>query len=253
MVYKSKYNYIPGIKRYYFHGNDTGEHTCKCGYENSCDIAFDMAFKCNCDAALPLETRDNGLITDMRQLPITSFVYGPIRTNLGKSAKIKIGPLICKGKRPDITNEVKRGCENSNALRENEVYFAVERGCKNDGNLKAGGTITYDEIFVDTHDKFNISSGIFRAPATGIYVFQFSAHKSYRSATKAYVQMYINDIGKNEFGVNTGKETTAIVGNHWYESLLKGDQIRLQVSSGSIAVSCSYPVTFSGHFIAPKS
>ena len=90
-------SFLIGDKKYYFHGNDTNNHICKCGYDNSCKKAFGKSFDCNCNAMAPTKVMDKGSIRSMTDLPITSFAYGPITAGLGKIARIKVGPLKCKG------------------------------------------------------------------------------------------------------------------------------------------------------------
>merc|ERR1719468_548189 len=224
-----------GKKRYYFHGNATEDNICKCGYDNSCETSFDTTFDCNCNAGLPRKTEDRGLITDNRELPITSFVYGPIRRNSGKSAKIKIGPLRCKGKRVILEKE--------------NAHFAVQRGCVNGHRLKAVETITYDKIFIDNYNKFDISNGIFTVPVTGIYALNFSGHKGWRNDIQSKVGFLVNGVYKNSFGIRIGKDSYASLSYRWYASLVKGDKIKLETYSGQINVQCTQPVMFSGHLI----
>ena len=54
---------ILGNPQYFFDGNQTDQHGCKCKQDNSCKTAFGNEFGCNCNARLPEWNIDKGTIT----------------------------------------------------------------------------------------------------------------------------------------------------------------------------------------------
>ena len=54
---------ILGDPQYFFDGNQTDQHGCKCKQDNSCKTAFGNEFGCNCNARLPEWNIDKGTIT----------------------------------------------------------------------------------------------------------------------------------------------------------------------------------------------
>jgi hypothetical protein len=52
-----------GDPQYFFDGNQTDQHGCKCKQDNSCKTAFGNEFGCNCNARLPEWNIDEGTIT----------------------------------------------------------------------------------------------------------------------------------------------------------------------------------------------
>ena len=54
---------ILGDPQYFFDGNQTDQHGCKCKQDNSCKTAFGNEFGCNCNARLPEWNIDEGTIT----------------------------------------------------------------------------------------------------------------------------------------------------------------------------------------------
>ena len=54
-----------GINHSYFSGKN-GEKICDCGLSNDCDNSLNGDVNlCNCDATLPLDRHDAGMITNM--------------------------------------------------------------------------------------------------------------------------------------------------------------------------------------------
>ena len=51
---------------------------------------------CNCDSNDPIWYNDQGVITSMDKLPITSFAYGPLKFDIER-ANVTIGRLKCQG------------------------------------------------------------------------------------------------------------------------------------------------------------
>jgi contactin associated protein 1 len=49
-----------GAEQYFWHGNDNSTHTCLCGIGKTC---VDPSKNCNCDANVPVNLVDEGLLT----------------------------------------------------------------------------------------------------------------------------------------------------------------------------------------------
>jgi len=88
-----------GDPQYFFDGNQTDQHGCKCKQDNSCKTSFGSEFGCNCNSRLPEWNVDEGTITATQLLPITGFEYGPQQMEEGKEPKITVGPLRCQGQK----------------------------------------------------------------------------------------------------------------------------------------------------------
>ena len=54
---------ILGDPQYFFDGNQTDQHGCKCKQDNSCKTSFGNEFGCNCNARLPEWNIDEGTIS----------------------------------------------------------------------------------------------------------------------------------------------------------------------------------------------
>ncbi|XP_046456611.1 uncharacterized protein LOC124203801 [Daphnia pulex] len=90
----SWWNDREGNAQYFWAGSNTdGVHTCQCGIDANC---VDPAAKCNCDALVPLQLVDDGVITDKNVLPVTRLNFG--RTQLETSSGVHtLGRLVCTG------------------------------------------------------------------------------------------------------------------------------------------------------------
>ena len=62
-----------GERQYYFGGAQRGSDMCACGEEGTCAHAD---ARCNCDANDNVMRRDEGYLTDARDIPITAFFAG---------------------------------------------------------------------------------------------------------------------------------------------------------------------------------
>ena len=85
-----------GIDRYFFHGDNIGNHVCKCGTDHTCVDSSIENLACNCDSKSPTWYEDIGRITSKEILPITKFSYGPLQFD-SERANITVGRLTCSG------------------------------------------------------------------------------------------------------------------------------------------------------------
>ena len=94
----------------YFTGSNSGLHLCECASSGTCSNSAD-GHKCNCDARHNRNESDSGIITDMGSLPVMKFLYGNMRLD-HQMASIKIGPLVCKGRKEIPSEEIYDSCKN---------------------------------------------------------------------------------------------------------------------------------------------
>ena len=128
-------------------------------------------------------------------------------------------------------------------------YFAVQRGCVN-GNDLAKGAIIFDEILVDTHDKFDITTGIFTVPVSGTYVFHLNG-ETYTDIGRTILYVNVNGTRKKRMQVDI-PEGYVMMGDHWHERLQKGDEINLYVDGGEFFIKCTNRFSFSGYLVETK-
>ena len=81
--------FFSGEKNFFFHGNESSNHICKCFEDNTCPYE-----ECNCNKYGPAQ--DSGIIRS-KSLPIKSMNYGPITTGEGMKFKAQVGDLKCSG------------------------------------------------------------------------------------------------------------------------------------------------------------
>ena len=117
------------------------------------------------------------------------------------------------------------------------------------GDFASGSYITgFAGFLTNIGESFNLADGTFKAPRNGIYEFSSSAYAYDVRSTLAIV--------KNEAQIlkftNWSKESQAdmTLTFNWITELQKGDQIRLQVSSGSFACGLEYgSCIFNGKYL----
>merc|ERR1719203_1044932 len=61
-----------GDPQYFFDGNQTDQHGCKCKQDNSCETSFGNEFGCNCNARLPEWNIDEGTISGQKKLDLNN-------------------------------------------------------------------------------------------------------------------------------------------------------------------------------------
>ena len=106
----------------YLHGSNHGQNVCGCSDNSSCIFTpVENAPKCNCDIFPKLQKwlehleyqlypkrmpdfeiilfryTDYGVITNHSALPIQGFVYGYLPEGGSVKAKVRFGPLQCRG------------------------------------------------------------------------------------------------------------------------------------------------------------
>jgi len=86
-----------GETNVYYTGSNYGFHVCDCHYEADGCIEEDTKHNtCNCDANLPIPSKDTGTITNMTALPVMKLFFGGLNYEL-QSAAYQLGRLKCYG------------------------------------------------------------------------------------------------------------------------------------------------------------
>ena len=87
--------------QYYWTGSHHGEHVCTCHYsEEGCYSEETFNNTCNCDANIPSEIFDEGIITNSSALPITELRFGGLGFD-AQSGFHTLGKLSCSGKKSE--------------------------------------------------------------------------------------------------------------------------------------------------------
>ena len=146
-----------GENEIYFTGSNSGQHICECGVIRNCSGA-ERNLTCNCDAAdLPIMQNDSGKITNMTELPITGFNYDDVLKEPSQFAAIRIGRLICKGRRSVWPTDLCNSCRNlkidgefhsgNYALNDGSMAYCHMEKSLNDPELQENiGQIIYKNV-----------------------------------------------------------------------------------------------------------
>ena len=116
------------------------------------------------------------------------------------------------------------------------------------GNFGTGSYITgFTGFLTNVGESFKLADGTFKAPRNGIYEFSSSAYAYDVRSTLAIV--------KNEAQIlifknwSKGSQADMTLTFNWITELQKGDQIRLQVSSGSFGCGLDCSCIFNGKYL----
>ncbi|XP_057368939.1 uncharacterized protein LOC130690004 [Daphnia carinata] len=216
-----------GNAKYFWSGGNTEAHICQCGIDGNC---VDATVKCNCDATVPLQLVDSGVINDMDILPITRLNFG--RTQLETSSGVHtLGRFECSGQvaitgMPTSCKDLWRIGHTLNGiynvkgssmvesvycdfsifpddagfqrwigyadLKSASIYFYVT---KNSSFATLNTPIAFEIARINEGNAMDLETGIFTSPRTGIYSFSFTGHIFY-PATLTYtyfgVGLYLN-------------------------------------------------------------
>ncbi|XP_041374212.1 complement C1q-like protein 4 [Gigantopelta aegis] len=130
-----------------------------------------------------------------------------------------------------------------------EVAFSV--GLTHHLNLTGSQTVVYDEIITNIGAAYDLDSGFFKCPMSGIYVFQF--HALSRSDRTVYLQLHHNYNYVVSIWSHTNGEFAA-GGNSAILHLTKGDTVSIKSVSGYSNSLFGKPdevyCTFSGYMIS---
>jgi len=130
-----------------------------------------------------------------------------------------------------------------NVLETKVIFSAVK---SSGGNFK--GQITYDNLVVNLGEGFDMGSGTFVVPTSGLYRLTFSAQSAYEKYD--YTTVYVKKNGEGVFQIWDSNEEGD--GNNlsytWMQYLNRGDSINLY-SSNHLYAGSDNPVNFTGELI----
>jgi len=127
---------------------------------------------------------------------------------------------------------------------ETKVIFSAVRA----SGYNFQGDITYDRLDVSIGGGFDIRSGVFVVPTSGVYRLSFSAQSG--SEKYKFTRVYIKKNGSTIFNIWDSNEADDInnISYTWVMNLTQGDRVNL--SSVKHLYANSYtPVTFTGELI----
>ena len=117
------------------------------------------------------------------------------------------------------------------------------------GNFGTGSYITgFTGFLTNVGESFKLADGTFKAPRNGIYEFSSSAYTYGVTNTLAIVKNEAQILKFTNWSGDGQADMTLTF--NWITELQKGDQIRLQVSSGSFACGLEYgSCIFNGKYL----
>ena len=90
-----------GDNQYYWTGSNYGKHVCSCYYsEEGCIEQSTLNNTCHCDAKVPKEMADDGVITNSTALPVKELRFGGL-SFAAQTGFHTLGKLSCSGKKSD--------------------------------------------------------------------------------------------------------------------------------------------------------
>ena len=127
--------------------------------------------------------------------------------------------------------------------------------------VKNSGKIYYADDYVDSFDKFlvndgsgfNLETGTFKAPTSGVFEFSASLlHELYVSNDRsriAVLKNLVRELEFREYDNDTTNYNDGTLSFTWILELKEGDEVRLKATAGRFECGSSYTCTFSGKFI----
>ncbi|XP_046645852.1 uncharacterized protein LOC124336192 [Daphnia pulicaria] len=264
----SWWNDRDGKSQYFWSGNNAaGIHTCQCGIDGNC---VDSIAKCNCDSVAPVQLVDNGVITDKNVLPVTRLNFG--RTQLETSSGIHtLGRLVCTGS--VALTRMPTSCKDlwlightlngfysiMGSTTMESVYCDFTKVPGDDGFEKWIGyadvksapahfyvqrsssfntelvPIPFDVARINVGNAFNLTTGKFTAPRSGVYSFAFTGSVELPATTslvRLQIILYLNGNGVGIAYLEEGNTVAFQNDQLSLQSTLKlksGDQVWVQI------------------------
>ncbi|XP_046633665.1 uncharacterized protein LOC124313039 [Daphnia pulicaria] len=253
------WNDVDGEIQTFWSGSDATVHTCQCGIDDYC-VRPDL--ECNCDANVAVPLSDNGRITLKNVLPVTKLNFGRTIHNGGSHT---LGKLICSGKSispvyPKSCTDLWRIGHTLNGLyliqgdkhvelvhcdftlgqnlaqkrigyvdvKSEPVQFYVQSSTSvSASEPTVGSPILFDTETLNEGDAMNILTGIFTAPKSGTYLFDFSGVNDPESGAFSVI-FYLNDNKKGSTLADGSFQSTLTLPSIWH--LSKDDQVKLSIS-----------------------
>ena len=185
-------------------------------------------------------------------LPLKSFHYG-LFYHQDQKASVSIGPLVCEGMKPLPTfakdcksikdlgqpdgyyitqNETSKALQITNCSTSDEESFQINddtvvnfmaiktTGCW----INKGNYITnYGKLEIDENGNFDLASGKFTAPFSGIYKFDFFGY--------AYQYTIFHVKNNDSIVLKTKAMSSDVISLSWQMNLIKGDVMRIYMTN----------------------
>ena len=121
---------------------------------------------------------------------------------------------------------------------------------KTKGYSDVTGDLTFDQVDINIGNGFDGSSGIFKAPVSGIYKISFSGQSSFGRFDNTYIWVVKNgdEILKIWDSNDAEKADVNNVSYTWIMRLVKGDKLKLN-SMNYLYAGFYSPLTFTGELI----
>ena len=108
--------------------------------------------------------------------------------------------------------------------------------------------LSYDKFLSNFGDAFNLGTGVFTTPKSGVY--QFSATAEHRDNYSNYMIVEKNNQEVMKFrDYDAGNQDDGTLTFNFILTLQRGDSIRLKVTGGYFSCGNAVTCTFNGHFI----
>ena len=110
------------------------------------------------------------------------------------------------------------------------------------------GTITYDNLVVNLGEGFDMGSGTFVVPTSGLYRLSFSAQSGYEKYD--YTSVSVKKNGETVFSIwdSNAADDVNNLSYTWIMNLTMNDRVYLN-SDNHLYASSDTPVTFTGELI----
>lgn len=217
------WNDIEDKQQNFWSGSDETAHICQCAIDGNCILP---ELPCNCDANVAVPLSDNGEITLKRVLPVTRLNFGHTSYVGGSHT---LGKLECVGKSAEAnvptscldlwrTGYLLNGlysirrdqkvvfvyCDFSLGQDVRETYvgyvdvksqpvqFYVQKTANFTATTANAELSPFEMVKLNEGGAMNEQTGIFKAPKSGIYVFDFAA-VDLAGGTDLVVNIHKND------------------------------------------------------------
>ena len=176
------------------------------------------------------------LLCLQEHLPIKTFNYGPIESDLQKF-EFKIGPLVCKGEKTIENLEIELHHLKSK-VNANRVFFNAYGDSKqDDGGFES--LIKFDVLLVETgvESNFNLNTGEFKVPIKGTYEFSFSAGSCIQPTDIGILKNEVTEMLLTNRGSSPGGHSPSQhvpISSNWLMNLNKNDSLQLKVLAGHV-------------------
>jgi len=120
--------------------------------------------------------------------------------------------------------------------------------CNNNYYIHKGETITFNKQNINNGNIFNLQSGIFRAPVSGIYSFTLASTTKYEKdgSTQLKVQVLRNGQEEINFTKKIPTDSYTRLDPSWQMRLNQNDRVQLRVESGTLYAYCANRIEFTG-------